>query len=319
MTTEISLRSVLGDDVLARFLEEDFGKRWRHFQGKAAKVDGLFSWAEMDRLLAMDVWNAQSIDIVLNGQKAPPQAFCRQGINRAKQGGLYADRERVKGLLRQGASLVLNDIASLTPGIGAFADDMKRTFGAKVAANLYYSQQQVQAFKSHYDRHEVFAVQLYGQKKWRVYKGQATAPIEHPAFYNVPQANYDRMKGPLDREFLMNPGDVIYLPRGQFHDALAVSGHSLHITFSCMIPMGLNLVEDMVERLIGEDMFRADLPRPDTPEGEAALRQRLEAMTKRISEIYAGDAGIERTRALMKGFSGVIDSPFNMPSGPHKP
>ena len=60
--------------------------------------------------------------------------------------------------------------------------------------------------------------------------------------------------------------------RGQFHDAIATDDDSLHITFSVQVPMGLTLIQDMALRLIDEPAFRADLPRLDGPDGEAALR-----------------------------------------------
>ena len=43
--------------------------------------------------------------------------------------------------------------------------------------------------------------------------------------------HHERAKGALLMELEMTPGDVLYLPRGQYHDALASDGASLHLSF----------------------------------------------------------------------------------------
>ena len=48
------------------------------------------------------------------------------------------------------------------------------------------------------------------------------------------------MKGRVAEEILMRPGDLLYLPRGQFHDALASTDASIHVTLSCAEPNGLD-------------------------------------------------------------------------------
>jgi len=300
-----------GDPVA--FLGSDFGKRWRRFPGEEAKADAVFDWSEFNRLLGMDVWNARNMTVMLDGRKAPPAAYCDQTVNRSMNAGVYPNRDKVMALLAQGASVVLNDITSLAPSVQAVADGLRQVFNARASANLYYSQRARQAFGSHYDRHEVFALQIRGCKTWRVYRGRADAPIEHARFLNVPQSEYDRMKGPLDREVTTTAGDVLYLPRGQFHDAIATDGDSLHITFSVQVPMGLNLVQDMALRLIDEPAFRADLPQLGGTDGEAALRRHLDALIARIAEIYGGESGLAIAKEVIGGFGEDPPKPFRVP------
>jgi hypothetical protein len=226
---------------------------------------------------------------------------------------LRPEPAKVMGFLGQGASMVLNDIDSLVPAVAAIVESLKGTFHARGAANLYYSRRQRLAFDSHYDRHDVFALQLYGAKRWRIYKGRADNPVEHARFYNVPQSEYDRIKGELDGEVAMSPGDLLYLPRGQCHDALAASDVSVHLTFSCALPTGLQLVQDMAERLIEDSLFRADLPRIDAPEGEAALAARIETLLARLTEIYGGSNGVALAKSIVRGFPGGGAAAFALP------
>ena len=147
---------------------------------------------------------------------------------------------------------------------------------------------------------------------------RAEAPIEHPRFLNVPQAEYDRMKGALDREVTTTPGDVLYLPRGQFHDALAMDGDSLHITFSVQVPMGLNLVQDMVLRLIDETDFRADLPRPDGPGGDAALQAHVDQLAAKVADLYSGPSGLAIAKEVIRNFGGKAAKPYDIPNHPRR-
>lgn len=311
--TAMSFAKLIAPADPISFLGSDFGKRWRHFPGDESKADAVFDWPALNRLLAMDVWNARNMTVMLDGRKAPPAAYCDQTVNRSMNAGVYPNRDKVMALLAEGASLVLNDVGSLAPTVQAVADGLKQAFNARASANLYYSQRARQAFDSHYDRHEVFALQIRGRKKWRVYKGRADTPIEHPRFLNVPQSEYDRMKGSVDQEVTTKAGDVLYLPRGQFHDAIATDDDSLHITFSVQVPMGLTLIQDMALRLIDEPAFRADLPRLDGPDGEAALRRHIDSLVARIAEIYGGDSGLAIAKRVIGEFSDGPSTPFRIP------
>lgn len=305
---------LLAPETEANFFGSIYGKRWALLKGDAAKAAAVFDWDGLNDVLAMDVWNAGTITMMLDGKRVPPNAYCQQGVNRAKVNGIYPVRERVLKLLRDGASLVLNDMASLAAPVQAVQEILNASLNGRGAANLYYSQQKRRAFHSHFDRHEVLALQIQGTKAWRIYRGRAEAPIEHPQFLNMPQAEYDRMKGPLDQEVTTEPGDILYLPRGQFHDALATDGDSMHITFSTVVPMGLHLVYDMANRLVGDPAFRHDLPRLDGPDGEAALAKHIEALLDRLKEHYSGRQGLDIAKAIVEDFGQKPIQRFDIPN-----
>ncbi len=297
----------------ATFLAEVRGKSWLHVPGDEAKGRAVFDYPQMNDILDMDVWNATTLTMMMDGQRVPPPAYCERAVNRNKLTVMRPDPAKVREILRHGASLVLDDVASLVPSVQGVVETLERTFNARIGTNIYFSQQRHRAFHSHYDRHDVFALQIHGEKLWRIYKGREDNPIEHERFLNLPQADYDRIKGAVDAEVRMTPGDLLYLPRGQCHDALASSERSLHITFGCVLPMGLHLVEDMVTRLIDESLFRADLPRPDTAEGEAELADRLQAMMLRLSEIYGGDNGLKLAKQMIENFNDDPVTRFTLP------
>lgn len=283
------------------FFRDYHHRKWLHVEASPERASGLLPQDELDRLLAMKIWSQHSLQLVLDRQRVPPAAYCAPGVDRNRNQSLQPDPGRVQALLDRGASMVLNDIDGVCPGIGQVAEGIEEAVGdAKAAANLYYSVAERQAFDSHFDRHDVYVLQIHGEKRWNVYQGRADNPIEHPAFHNVPQAEYDRMKGPVAERLTMRPGDFLYLPRGQFHDALASSEVSIHVTFSCGEPTGLGWLTSLWNRAVHDTSFRADLPRE--AEGDEALRAHLTRLLSRLQEMTEGPEGLDHAKAMRRGF-----------------
>ena len=168
------------------------------------------------------------------------------------------------------------------------------------SANIYCSPGERQAFDSHYDDHEVFAFHIAGEKKWRVYEGRIDNPVGQPAPRPNLQQLHDQSKGKVLFEQTMRPGDLLYLPRGQYHDALASGGLSLHVTFSVFPMNGLALFKLLETASIPDSLFRDDLPNPETPGGRVLLRERLSALSGKLDELMASEAFADQIIAAQR-------------------
>lgn len=308
-----SFRQLIDPLPPEKFFGDYCRQRPLHIPGDAEKFASVMDWSELNRLLGMGVWTARSLQLSLDRQRIPPAAYCRNAVDRNQMQVLQPDAAKVMEFLKRGASLLLNEIETLHPGVGAVLETIEAAHGGRGNANLYCSWKQRQAFDSHYDRHEVYALQIVGEKTWRIYEGRAEAPIEHPAFKNVPQAEYDRMKGGVAQELVMRPGDLLYLPRGQFHDALASSDVSVHVTFSCSEPIGLEWLTRLWELAVRDPLFRADLPQCGDDEGQARLSEHLEKLTERFQDIARSPEGQRQALELRNGFT-VKRPGFSLPA-----
>jgi len=306
--TVTSLSTLLHPVLPADFLADSFDQAPLHIRGEPGKFASVMSWEVLNRLLAMDVWTGQTLQLYADTRQVPPAAYCERTVNRNRQQVMQPDAEKVMALIRRGASLLLNEVESLHAGTLAVAQALQEGLGAKSAANIYCSWQRHQAFDSHYDRHDVFVLQISGAKAWRIYEGRTDNPIEHTAFYKVPQAEYDRLKGLVASELEMRPGDLLYLPRGQFHDALASSAASLHVTFCCTRPTGLDLLTRLWEQAVGDSLFRAYLPQQ-----EEALQARVAELMTRLNLMADDDEGRARTMALQESFR-IKRPAFDLPN-----
>lgn len=89
----------------------------------------------------------------------------------------------------------------------------------------------LQGFAPHYDDVDVFVLQAEGRKRWRVY-----APLSGHALPRVSSPDFNEETDDLGEPLLdtvLQPGDLLYLPRGTLHQAEALpEEHSLHLTVS---------------------------------------------------------------------------------------
>jgi hypothetical protein len=259
------------------------------------------SWDGLNRLLDMTaIWSSQSLQLALDCRMIPPELYCRRGLDRAGRAIWQPQPSLVRAQLRQGASVLLNDIDTLSPGLRAVAGLLERALGAKVQINLYCSWRERQAFPSHFDSHDVFALQIAGEKRWTVYRGRFDQPIAHPSFKTLGQAYHDQAKGDVLACIDLRPGDLLYLPRGQYHDALATGAASIHLAVGATEPIGIDLIGLLFDDAVADPAFRRRLPAAaDT----GAVTARVDRLAAQARELMASPPFRTRLDALQAGFA----------------
>jgi bifunctional lysine-specific demethylase and histidyl-hydroxylase MINA len=295
------------DEIMAplgaeRFFAEYEGKKPLHLKGAADKFAAVMTWAKLNDLLGQStIWSQQSLVLVLDNDPIPAARYCAPAPGRDGGQVLRPDPDKVKDFLRRGATMVANDIDHLSAGLSAFADAMEQ-LGGKVQGNLYLSSRRRQGFGAHFDTHDVYAVHVEGTKTWHVYEGRASDPIAHPMFKTLGREHHDKAKGAKLMDVHMEPGDLLYLPRGQYHDALADEGGTVHVAFGITYPIGMDVMSLLFERVVAEPEFRANLPRQGGPEAERALGERLAALGDKIRAALAEPGTAAQIAALQRNF-----------------
>jgi bifunctional lysine-specific demethylase and histidyl-hydroxylase NO66 len=269
------------------FQAEYFGKRPLHVSREGAQRAGLLSWTRFNEVLAITpYWNEDTLKVFFKSRAALRENYCDTSDVRAGTSAPISPA-KVRSLLALGASLVANHLHRVCPEVAAVAHMLERQFAARVAANVYCSFQGVQAFKTHFDLHDVFVVQAEGEKLWHVYESRADAPVKTlPPGDEIEKWLIDS-RGRLLFEVLMKPGDLLYLPRGQYHDALTGSQASLHVTFGVAPATGLALFKALETALTQESEFRAYLP---DARNSAELHARLGRLGDRIRTVMTSPA-----------------------------
>jgi hypothetical protein len=267
------------------FFAEYHDKKPLHIPGTPDKFTSVMSWQTLNDMLNMTaVWSGISLQLVVEQKMVPISDYCRPAIGRDNVQSMQPDAARITALLRQGATLVANDVDALSPGLRSLAQTLEIALGAKAQANAYCSWRQRQAFDSHFDTHDVYAIHVEGEKIWQIYRTRADRPIAHPRFKQFGQAHHDRAKGKVLMEVTMRPGDLLYLPRGQYHDALASDSSALHVTLGLTAVIGIDA--------IGDPLFRANVPGPGSD--DKGLMDHMRNLARRLGEIAASPEAQEQ-------------------------
>jgi len=269
------------------FRSQYFGLRPVHIRHETRGQPPILSWSRFNEVLGLTpYWNEDTLKVYFKSRAALRENYCDVSDLRP---GMRApvNPAKVQALLDLGASLIANHLHRVCPEVAAVAYMLEREFAARVAANVYCSFKGVQAFQTHFDLHDVFAVQAEGEKCWRVYETRADTPVNPLPPGDEVEKWLTASRGRLLFEANMKPGDILYLPRGQYHDALTGAQASLHITFGVSPATGLALFKLLENAASQEGAFRAYLP---DARNEAALRERLGKLADRVRAMISSPA-----------------------------
>jgi hypothetical protein len=172
-----------------------------------------------------------------------------------------------------GATIVLQALHLHWEPLARFCRDLERELGHPAQANAYYTPRDSQGLAVHHDTHDVFVLQVAGEKRWLVYEPVFPLPLKHQRY----EAAMGRGGEPV-HDVVLRPGDTLYLPRGWLHEAMTSATDSLHITVGINVYTWIDAFKAALAECEEELGFRHVVPE----EGEGAdellttLRSRLE-------------------------------------------
>jgi hypothetical protein len=166
------------------------------------------------------------------------------------------DLPRAYQLFATGATISLSQLHERVAPLAALCRAVEKAFSSHFQTNVYLSPPNAQGFKTHFDSHDVFILQVTGSKLWTLYDTGIVLPLRGQAFDPDKQT-----PGPPTREFPLHAGDLFYCPRGLYHSARSTDETSLHITLGLI---GKTWADVMIEAVsaacLASPAFRANLP-----------------------------------------------------------
>ena len=181
-------------------------------------------------------------------------------------------------MLFRSLSIAVNNAHATLPKIGTLTAMLERTLGVECGANIYASFTRQSAFRTHADEHDVLVLQVAGSKRWL-------------CFGNSPQpsSSAEQNEEP-EWEGVLQPGDLMYVPRGDFHRAEVEGGASLHLTIRLVRPRVHDVINWLSQQGAAAGILEQDVIR-DLPEEIAALQtQKLKAALHRLVDEFDLDA-----------------------------
>lgn len=196
-----------------------------------AGFSDLLDLSGVDELLSTRGLRTPFLRVAKSGSTVPERFFTEGGGVGAAVGDQVSDA-RLARLFAEGATIVLQGLHRTWGPIVDFAAQLAEDLGHPVQANAYITPPQSQGFSAHYDVHDVFVLQLEGEKRWIIHEPVHRWPMRDEPWdvggrkQRVAQAA--TQEPALD--VVLRPGDCLYLPRGYLHAAKALEGVSAHLT-----------------------------------------------------------------------------------------
>lgn len=223
---------------------------------------GLLSIERIDDIIANQALQSDALDMARTEPPVRREDFVFENGN--------IDRGGVANQYRLGATIILPQLHNSDPVLGEFCRAMEALFSCHVQTNIYLTPPNNQGFKTHYDDHDVFVLQISGEKQWRLYD----TPVENPYRGEGFRPGQHPVGEPVE-EFVLKAGECVYVPRGMMHDASTHGEEpSLHITLGLIVKTWADLMLEAVSEVaLRHSAFRRALPagfaRPEFDRGEA--------------------------------------------------
>ena len=267
--------------------------------GREDRFSEFFRFEDLEHLVNQtNIWAPNRLDVLMDTKKVPPNTFFDQ-LQLVNGVRYRLNTHALQKLLSGGASLVLIDIDGMTKGLKKLKEILAGYSGAKVEANLYYSQPRHQAFEIHFDVHEVCAFQVAGAKRWRVYQQAHKFPINHLAFLSGDVAKHERAKGPVSMDLVMSEGDFLYLPSGYYHQAICTNSTSIHLSYSIVEMIGLDVVSELFDTGVLDEFFRTPVSRCKQ---NGSSEGYLKLLAENLTRLATDDQFAERIEEKLRSF-----------------
>jgi ribosomal protein L16 Arg81 hydroxylase len=234
---EFSLAQLLDPVTPSQFRDDYYTIKPLLVSNMRDKFDGLFGWESLNTILNSSQIPHPTMKLVLDG--------IRQTASNALD---------IIDTCRDGATLVLDRVDMYDPKVAALAACVSSELGEPTRINLYYSQPSRSGFERHYDTHDVFILQIAGCKSWEIFEPTVKFPLVGMDSHGLipPEEPFTG--------FTLEPGDVLYIPRGYWHEATAQVRQSLHLTLGIYARTGIDFLSWLVNEFRGDVNWRQAFP-----------------------------------------------------------
>jgi lysine-specific demethylase/histidyl-hydroxylase NO66 len=189
----------------------------------------LLDLAAVDELLSRRGLRTPFLRIAKDGAVVDPKRFTTSGGAGAEIGDQVSS-DAVLRLFADGSTVVLQGLHRLWPPLIDFADALAADLGHPTQVNAYVTPPSSRGFSPHYDVHDVFVLQVAGEKHWRIHEPVLRDPLRDQPWNDRAAEVAGAATGEPVLDAVLRPGDALYLPRGFLHSAVALGEISAHLT-----------------------------------------------------------------------------------------
>lgn len=256
-----SLNKLLKFHSKKDFFQTYFEKKALFISSKNKQKDiNVFDFKDLDQVLSTHKISYPFLKVFKEGVEISRKNFeTRTDSN----GSLYIDIPKVIEYFSAGNSLILNRIDRLSSKLNSFSRRLEVDLNMKVESNLYLTPANNYGFDIHFDAHDVFVIQLEGSKIWTLYESEIHLITDELRVSKRSQESFIEKS-----KHLLQKGDVLYIPRGTYHQAKSTVETSMHLTVGLHPLLGYQLINQLAVKAQEELFFRKSVPSVNSSEEE---------------------------------------------------
>jgi Cupin superfamily protein len=219
------------------------------------RFDELLSLADVERLVCSSGIRYPSFRLVKAGEQLAVKDYTTDLPWRPDPLTGTGDVTRVLAEFEAGATIVLQALHHTWQPLARFCRTLEQVLEHPVQANAYFTPRDSQGLAVHHDTHDVFVLQVAGEKRWLVYEPAFALPLKNQRYRK-------ELGGPGApvHDVVLHPGDTLYMPRGWLHEAVTSTTDSLHITVGVNVYTWLDAFKAALEECADDVDFRREAP-----------------------------------------------------------
>lgn len=273
---ELRLEQLVGD--VETFFRSYRDRRPLLVRGALRDPAKIFGLRDVDALLASEAIRPPYVAVSRDGRAIPESEYTRPLRIQGRPVPDVVDSSSLLAEFEAGATITWYSLPQFVPAFRLACASLSETLGGPSDAIVFLTPGGARGFRTHVDALEVFAVQLYGSKAWRVWPPMRPRPSEGR---EVP---FDTLGAPVLEAELM-PGDVLYMPWGAPHAAAAGDPTSIHVSLTVAARRWHDLLLGAVARALEGRPEADELPSDDASNLPDELRQRLRLLSKHLEQL----------------------------------
>jgi len=253
MTT--TLEDLLGGRSARAFLTEDVGKRSFVVEtDDPSRFTHLMSLEILSELLESHRLSWPRLRLAKDGTALPEDALFDPHTSRLGWDIPKLNAAKLSHGMGDGGTLVFDSIDQAHPPIRALAAHLEQEVGEKIQVNLYAALSgKRHGFDVHWDPHDVLILQVEGEKTWEVRGPSMLHPTHEDRERNVEPSEEVVWAGSL------RAGEVLYIPRGWWHQAWPTGEPTMHLTVSFPHRTWLDVLDWLRAQASAVEFFRRDV------------------------------------------------------------
>lgn len=251
---------------------KDYQTKKPFLRKKAFEPD--LSWENVDEIISRCDISSQDFKLNYNGRVLDKNEYIEKyediGLTRYR-----LIRENFYSFMRKGATVIANKISN-EPIIYKYRREIEHFCGRPTIASLYLAYGKDSSFRAHWDSRDVFVLQIEGKKKWTLYEPNFELPLNHQQSKDMPE--YQCPTTPF-MEVTLEKGDILYVPRGWWHDPIPLDEASLHLSVGTYPFYPRDYLNWILNLVPGKDIYaRKDL---------LSFEESLDDLKKFMGSVYS--------------------------------